>query len=61
MPGFFGGYDDAKGTAEFDALWDKVLFFESYWCCASWGDADRDYARFYYARPPRLAGAAGAA
>ena len=35
---------------------EAILGNEGYWCCATWGPADLEYRKFFYARPPRLAG-----
>ncbi|PSC68599.1 glycosyltransferase family 77 [Micractinium conductrix] len=55
LRGFLGGFDGPSVSAAFDQTFEAILGNEGYWCCATWGPADLEYRKFFYARPPRLA------
>ena len=59
MPGFIGGFDQPAADAAFDRLFQAATSEwgdAPFWCCASWGNADQEYRKFYYAPPAPLAG-----
>ena len=61
VPGFLGGFDAPIDAAALDHLFDAATTSHGerpFFCCFSWGDADREFRRLPYVLPPPLAGEA---
>lgn len=63
MPGLLGGFTQPADSTAFDRLFQQAItdYGDSpFWCCMSWGDADKGPMRkMYYQLPAPLAGAPG--